>query len=98
MRCVTNEGMPIHRSPFDKGRLIIAFTVNFPPNNFVPADKLVLLEKLLPPRVEMIIPDDAEDVALVPFNPEAEKRRAQEAHDSDDDDRQQGQRVQCATH
>lgn len=27
-KCVLNEGMPIHRRPFEKGRLIINFSVN----------------------------------------------------------------------
>ena len=26
-KCVLNEGMPIHRRPFEKGRLIILFSV-----------------------------------------------------------------------
>ena len=43
-----NEGMPIYCRPYEKGRLIIEFKVNFPENGFLSPDKLSLLEKLLP--------------------------------------------------
>jgi len=96
-----NEGMPIYRSPFDKGRLILAFTVSFPPDHFLPASKLIELEKLLPPRNEIMIPDDAEEAILQRFDPTSAKeqtRKRPEAYDSDEEDRSgQHQRVQCAS-
>ncbi|XP_061107542.1 dnaJ homolog subfamily A member 1-like [Conger conger] len=51
-KCVLNEGMPLHRRPFEKGRLIIVFTVVFPVENFLPLDKLKKLEHYLPGRAE----------------------------------------------
>lgn len=111
VRCVTNEGMPIHRSPFEKGRLLIGFDVQFPPNNFIPPQLLVKLEALLPPRTETpMIPDDAEEVVLMPFDEAAERRQRsgrtqqqqQQVYEEDEDEDRHGggagQRVQCATH
>ena len=93
--------MPIYRSPFDKGRLIIAFTVSFPPDHFLPPAKLLELERLLPPRDEIMIPDDAEEAVLQRFDPATDKeqsRKRQEAYDSDDEDSSgRQQRVQCAS-
>jgi len=33
IRAVANEGMPIYKSPFEKGNLYITFKVKFPENN-----------------------------------------------------------------
>jgi DnaJ family protein A protein 1 len=96
-----NEGMPVYREPFDKGRLIIIFRVSFPPDNFLPPAKIAQLEKLLPPREEVMISDNAEEAVMQPFDPEAERERShqrREAYDSGDEGSPHGQRVQCATH
>lgn len=101
IKCVMNEGMPIKRDPFEKGRLVIKFKVKFPENNFLPPAKLAQLDSLLPPRKEVIIPDDAEEHDLQDYNPRDRRRsRQRNAHDEDDDDEMgpQGQRVQCASH
>lgn len=94
-----NEGMPVYRDPFEKGRLIIKFKVKFPAANFISADKLDQLEKLLPARKEVMIPDNAEEHELSEFKPHERRRsRYRNAHDSDDDDMGHGgQRVQCAS-
>lgn len=42
------EGMPYYKNPFEKGRLIIQFTVNFPTQ--LPPEKIPMLESCLPPR------------------------------------------------
>jgi DnaJ family protein A protein 1 len=80
-----NEGMPMKRDIFEKGRLIIKFKVKFPENDFLPPSKLSELDKLLPPRKEIIIPDDAEEHDLVEFNPH-ERRRHQYKHAQDEDE------------
>lgn len=113
VRCVPNEGMPQYRNPFEKGRLIISFTVRFPPSNWLgaaPATKKVArLEKLLPPRqVEgAMVPDGAEECRMFEVDPEAlggGGRRGGgargEAYDSDEDEEGMhgAQRVQCAQH
>ncbi|KAJ8271271.1 hypothetical protein COCON_G00101300 [Conger conger] len=56
-KCVLSEGMPMYRRPFEKGRLIIKFSVVFPRENFLPTPRLKELEHFLP-RAEQ--PDDPE--------------------------------------
>ncbi|NXG73417.1 DNJA1 protein, partial [Baryphthengus martii] len=68
MKFVLNEGMPIYRRPYEKGRLIIEFRVNFPENGFLSSDKLSLLEKLLPTRQEIEETEEMEQVDLVDFD------------------------------
>ena len=36
IKCIENEGFPIYRRPFEKGRLFIKFTVEFPKNGSIP--------------------------------------------------------------
>jgi len=99
-----NEGMPQHRQLF-KGRLIICFTVKFPHENWISAEKYVALEQLLPPRREVLIPDGTEDCVLHKIEPasssaaSASYRRRPEAYDSDDEGMGMGgQQFQCASH
>ncbi|KAF1410041.1 hypothetical protein FQV24_0015630, partial [Spheniscus mendiculus] len=68
IKCVLNEGMPIYRRPYEKGRLIIEFRVNFPESGFLSSDKLSLLEKLLPTRQEIEETEEMEQVDLVDFD------------------------------
>ncbi|XP_065169535.1 dnaJ homolog subfamily A member 1 [Atheta coriaria] len=99
VRCIIDEGMPQYKNPFEKGRLVVQFLVEFPTQ----IDPLMIpqLEACLPPRQEQIIPDDAEECTLSPFDPEAEARRRQARNVYDEDDEgghpMGGQRVQCAT-
>nr|XP_039274580.1 dnaJ homolog subfamily A member 1-like [Styela clava] len=99
IKCVMGEGMPVYRDPYQKGRLIIQFSVSFPENNWISEADLKKLEKLLPPRVEEIITDEMEDVELHEFDPSA---RAQglggEVYDEDDEDGPRGSGMQCQTH
>ena len=39
-RVVENEGMPMHRNPFERGHLIIKFHIEFPENNFASESQL----------------------------------------------------------
>lgn len=91
------SGMPQYKNPFEKGRLIVQFWVQFPQS--IPPEVIPALENALPPRVESMIPDNAEEVVLVEFDPESEARRNSQknAYDEDDEMHGQGQRVQCAT-
>ena len=102
MRCVPNEGMPQYRNPFEKGRLIIAFDVRFPPSDWLgtttPAStqkKVARLEKLLPPRQAegAMVPDGAEECRMFEVDAEAlgggARRggaRSGEAYESDEDE------------
>jgi DnaJ family protein A protein 1 len=48
LKCILNKGMPQYRNPFEKGRLIIQFSVEFPRQ--LSQDIIPQLENLLPPR------------------------------------------------
>lgn len=66
--------MPKYRSPYEKGFLIITFSVKFPPDGFLTTGDIPKLEQLLPPRDEMIVPEDAEEVNLVKIDPQEQAR------------------------
>jgi len=103
---VLNEGMPQHRDPFNKGRLVVCFAVKFPRENWISPEKYVALEQLLPPRREVIIPDAHEGVVMHKFDlssssasASSSHRRRPEAYDSDDEEMGMGgQQFQCASH
>ncbi|CAH1790142.1 unnamed protein product [Owenia fusiformis] len=93
---ILGEGMPMHRNPFEKGRLIINFSVKFP--DTIPPEAVPALEKVLPPRVDPMIPDDAEECNLEEYDPHSNyNHHGGHAYDSDDEEAG-GQRVQCASH
>ena len=97
--------MPFYKNPMEKGRMIIFFHVKFPEDKWISPQKLVELEKYLPPRQEAIIPDHAEECMLQKFDPSTDKIgsngvRRGEAYDSDDEGSGShggAQRVQCAS-
>lgn len=77
-KSVDQEGMPTYKNPFEKGRLIIHFTVEFPANGFAGEKELKQLRKLLPPGQEVIVPDDAEETVMTEFDPEMDARQQRE--------------------
>ncbi|KAE8747568.1 hypothetical protein FOCC_FOCC005728 [Frankliniella occidentalis] len=89
VKCIVNEGMPQYKNPFEKGKLIIQFLVNFPAT--IDPALIPQLEQCLPPREEIMIPNNAEEVMLVDMDP------AQSRRDSRSEDENCG-RVQCASH
>ncbi len=97
LKCVFGEGMPTYRNPFEKGKLIIQFHVEFP--DALEPQVASKLEKILPPKEEPIVPDDHEEVNMNDYDPEEERhRRRHQMHDDDDDDpRGHGPGVSCAT-
>lgn len=48
IKSVYSEGMPTYRNPFEKGKLIIQFTVNFPDR--IEPEMAAKLEKILPAK------------------------------------------------
>jgi DnaJ family protein A protein 2 len=100
-RMIPNEGMPKHKSPFEKGNLYLHFTIEFPKPGFLKEPQMQQLEKLLPPRRPAPkTTSDMEEVSLskVQMNDQRSKptgRRPVSSDDEDEDD-QGGQRVQCA--
>lgn len=99
VKCIPGEGMPRHRNPFEKGRLIIQFSIIFPPNQWIPTPKLRDLEQLLPPRERVDIPNDHEECNLMPFDVRHDKPgQSSNAYDSDDDEMGgHGPKVACAS-
>lgn len=89
--------MPRYKNPFEKGRLIVQFWVQFPKT--ISPEMIPQLENCLPPRKEVMVPDNAEECILEDFDPEdANRRRHQKnAYEEDDEMHGPGQRVQCAT-
>lgn len=83
MKVVLNEGMPHHKNPFDKGRLIITFKVLFPDSDFLTDDKLKELGSLLPSpsssgEEKMNTDEDPEEYLELPLediDPKEEARR-----------------------
>jgi len=61
-KCIMEEGMPLYKNPLEKGRLIIQFEVIFPTS--IPMSVIPALEQCLPPRPEVSVPIDAEEVVL----------------------------------
>lgn len=74
LKCITGEGMPVHKNPFEKGNLIIQFVVKFPDNNFASEEQMKVLETLLPPKTPFTMPtgENVEEVDLVELEPRAD--------------------------
>ncbi|KAG8176025.1 hypothetical protein JTE90_022862 [Oedothorax gibbosus] len=98
LKCVLNEGMPQYKNPFEKGKLIIQFLVDFPDQ--IHHGSVEELEKILPPRPEYILPDDADEVPLSDITPNQDSRnqRYRQAYEEDDDHHGGPRGVQCQTH
>ncbi|OXU30508.1 hypothetical protein TSAR_011545 [Trichomalopsis sarcophagae] len=94
LKCIPGEGMPVWKDPFNKGRLIIQFVVNFPAS--IDPTIIPTLEQCLPPREEVMIPDGAEECNLVDLDPEQESRR-RDTRQAYEEDEGGPSRVQCAT-
>ncbi|XP_030042242.1 dnaJ homolog subfamily A member 4 [Microcaecilia unicolor] len=95
LKCIVNEGMPRLKDPFEKGILILQFYVRFPEHFWLPLTKLPDLENLLPPREEVLITDDMEQVDLVEFDPNSRSQSyGREAYEEDHHPRAG---VQCQT-
>jgi len=56
--------MPFYRDPFQKGKLIIHFKVEFPKNHWTSEENIKKLECILPPKPEILITDQMEEVDL----------------------------------
>lgn len=101
VKYIANEGMPNYRNPFEKGRLILQFIVEFPESKQLTPKVVTQLEKHLPPRTESIIPDDAEEAMLQEYHDSHahtdHRRTSSHAHMEDDEDDGRAQGVQCAT-
>jgi len=92
--------MPQYRNPFEKGRLIISFTVVFPDR--LDQDIAGKIAAILPAGDEPMIPDDHEEVDLNDFDPKADRAQQGMRQQYDDDEEGHhghpgGPGVSCAT-
>jgi len=106
VKMVENEGMPIYRRPFDKGRLFIQFDVEFPKPEEVDDAKRAELLKILPvPPAPVPPPGEIEEVEAKTFDLSTtgtKRRKADGSGDSpmEDEEDEEGQqsgarRAQC---
>lgn len=105
MKIVEGEGMPLRGNPYQKGNLIIQFSIEFPNTGYLDETNMRILEKILPGSQNISGPPGAEEYIMAEFNPDAARAdymANQEVYDSDEEDegfgRGQGGRqgVQCA--
>lgn len=96
IKCIENEGMPVYRDPYEKGQLFVNFEIEFPEKDWLPEHLMYQLERLLPPREDLMLTDDMEEVDLTDVDVQAQQRKHQgEAYDEDEDSPRTG--VQCQT-
>ncbi|XP_038561703.1 dnaJ homolog subfamily A member 4 [Micropterus salmoides] len=96
IKCVQNEGMPIYRDPYEKGQLIIQFDVEFPDKGWLPEHLMFQLERLLPPREDVMLTDDMEEVELCEVDVRSERKNySREVYEEDEEGPRSG--VQCQT-
>lgn len=91
--------MPVYRNPMEKGRLVLHFDVKFPEKDELRPESLSKLEKLLPQRTPFTRPPNAEECALVEYDPRQSQRSYR--HDIYDDgpgSHEGPTQVNCATH
>jgi DnaJ homolog subfamily A member 2 len=90
-KCIVGEGMPIHKRPYEKGRLIIRFTVQFP--TVLKDDAVKLLDKALPkPKAKpALTEEEVEDVVLTEFDVNGERARRQGRREAYEEDEDEGQ-------
>ena len=74
--------------------MIIQFNVEFPKKGQIDTKKISALENILPPRIPVDIPLNAEEHTLVEIDPSYRNRRNYE--DMEEDMPQGARRVQCA--
>nr|XP_033779943.1 dnaJ homolog subfamily A member 1-like [Geotrypetes seraphini]XP_033779944.1 dnaJ homolog subfamily A member 1-like [Geotrypetes seraphini] len=93
-KCIPNEGMPIYRHPFERGRLLVHFEVKFPEPGWLPSERLQQLQSCFPLPEQHMNTEETEEVKLVDYDPSAERSRYQGEAYHEDDPRQH---VQCQT-
>lgn len=95
-RVVQNEGMPLHRQPYERGQLFIQFQVEFPEKHWLPEHLMFQLERLLPPRADVVVPDEAEEVDLSEVDGPSQQRRSFTRDEAEEEEGPRGG-VQCQT-
>lgn len=98
IKSIQNEGMPLYKEPYEKGQLIIQFQVEFPEKHWLPEHLMYQLERLLPPREDLLIIDEMEEVDLCEVDVHTQQKSySREAYEEDDEDEGPRSGVQCQT-
>jgi len=92
IRVVHGEGMPVHKSPYDKGRLFIKFNVIFPIPSQMPLENVKKLEALLPPKPKLskTVIAEGEEVTSQEFQPMDSEQQRQQEEEEQGENRSQG--------
>ena len=102
-KVISEEGMPVYKRPSEKGRLIIAFSIQFPSTDQISETTRIKLRELLPPIPELEIPtpkegQEVKDVIAVDYVETRDKKKTtNEAYESDEEE-QGGQQGGRCTH
>lgn len=105
IKVAQGEGMPIHKNPFEKGNLIIQFSVEYPSKDWFTENSCANVAKMaeiLPEKTEQaIVTDETEEVMIQDFDPNLHANRSRngrQAYDDGDDDEEGmgGGGVRCA--
>jgi DnaJ family protein A protein 2 len=92
VKSIENEGMPIYKNPFEKGKLLIHFEIEFPEDGSIASPQAQLLHKALPkPEAMEAIPAEAEEVAMSKGVTASDERD----EDEDEDEEEGGNGVSC---
>lgn len=101
IKYIAGEGMPTYKNPFEKGKLIIHFSVEFP--NEIDPKIIPQLEKLLPPKpapTKDVHMDDVEEVNMFDYSHEDEERanrhNNRRAYEGYEEEEMHGPGMQCA--
>ncbi|NXN18509.1 DNJA1 protein, partial [Indicator maculatus] len=113
MKCVPNEGMPVYRNPFQKGKLILQFQVrSWAPSHaihpgspiakpgWLPPERLRQLQAFFPAQEEVMATEDTEEVELSDYlghHQHSRRPYSGEAYHEDDFEDGLRQHVQCQT-
>jgi len=88
IKMVKDEGFPTHRDPFNKGRLIIVFNVQFPDQ--LSSDAAKKIASALPKVAKPDSPKNCEVVKMDEFDGEGEWKGGDEAANGEDDEEEEG--------
>ncbi len=86
---IEGEGFPTHRDPFNKGRLIIVFSVDFPDS--LTEQNAKKIQAALPKVQRPTIPNPSEDVKLLDFDGQGQWKGGMEENGNEADDEAHGQ-------
>ena len=103
-KVISEEGMPVHKKPSEKGRLIVVFDIKFPTSDQISELSRKQLREILPAIPEVEIPKPSEDkevievVAVDYVETRDKNKQSNQAYNSDEEDDQQRSRGGQCTH